>query len=164
MADRTVVRDANPAVDGDALWLVLEPILRGGETYAIDPEISRDDALSFWCDHQRVRIAVVDDWVAGTYFLGPNQAGGGRHVANCGYAVHPEARGIGLGRSMCIDSLGVARTEGFRAMQFNFIVSTNEAAVHLWRDLGFGIVGTIPEAFEHPALGFVDTYVMYRTL
>lgn len=164
MADTPTIRDADPTVDGEAVWSVLQPILRKGHTYAIDPTISRGDALAFWFDHVRVRVAVVDGRVAGTFFLGPNHAGPGRHVANCGYAVHPDARGAGLGRAMCIDSLAVARREGFRAMQFNLVVSTNEAAVHLWRDLGFDVVGTIPDGFEHPRLGFVDAHVMHRTL
>lgn len=164
MADQFRIRDAAPAADGDGVWSVLEPIFRRGDTYAIDPGISRDDALRFWFDHARARVAVVDGWIAGAYYLGPNQAAGGSHVANCGYAVHPEARGVGLGRSMCIDSLEVARDEGFHAMQFNLVVSTNEAAVRLWQELGFDIVGTIPDGFDHPRLGFVDAYVMYRIL
>lgn len=164
MHEQTVVRDADPTGDAGAVWAVLEPILRRGDTYAIDPGISREDALDLWFDHGRVRVAVVDGWVAGTYYLGPNQAGGGRHVANCGYAVHPDARGRGLGRSLCLDSLDVARAEGFRAIQFNLVVSTNEAAVHLWRDLGFTIIGTIPDAFDHPDQGLVDAHVMHRML
>lgn len=160
-----VIRDADPAADAEGVWSILEPIFRRGDTYAIAPEISREDALAFWFDHPRVRVSQLSDgWIAGTYFLGPNQAGAGRHVANCGYAVHPEARGLGLGRSMCTDSLDVARAEGFHAMQFNLVVSTNEAAVHLWQDLGFDVVGTIPEAFDHPEVGFVDAHVMYRAL
>lgn len=164
MPNQADIRDADPAGDADAVWAVLEPIFRRGDTYAVDPCISREDALAFWFTHDRVRVAVVDGWVAATYYLGPNQAGGGRHVANCGYAVHPDAKGLGLGRSLCRDSLDVARDAGFKAMQFNLVVSTNEAAVHLWQDLGFAIVGTIPEAFDHPEFGLVDAYVMHRSL
>lgn len=164
MADQSAIRDADLVADGDAVWSVLEPVFRGGDTYAVDPDIGREDALSYWFGHGLVRVAVVDDRVVATYYLGPNHAGGGRHVANCGYAVHPHGRGRGLGRSMCADSLEVARDLGFEAMQFNLVVSTNEAAVHLWRDLGFEIVGTIPEAFDHPQAGLVDAYVMHRSL
>lgn len=164
MPDQPAIRDADRDADGDAVWSVLEPVFRHGETYAIDPDIDREDALAYWFAHPLVRVAVVDDWIAGTYYLGPNQAGGGRHVANCGYAVHPRGRGLGIGRSMCTDSLEVARQAGFQAMQFNLVVSTNRAAVHLWRDLGFEIVGTIPEGFDHPRAGLVDAYVMHRSL
>ncbi|HEX2027049.1 MAG TPA: GNAT family N-acetyltransferase [Nitriliruptorales bacterium] len=143
---------------------MLEPVFRRGDTYAIDPDISREDALAFWFEHQLVRVAVGDGGVAATYYLGPNHAGRGRHVANCGYAIHPDARGLGLGRALCADSLNVARREGFKAMQFNLVVSTNQAAVHLWQDFGFEIVGTVPEAFDHPHEGFIDAYVMHRRL
>ena len=111
-----------------------------------------------------VRVAVIEGWIAGTYYLGPNNAGAGGHVANCGFAVHPAARGSGLGRSMCTDALDVARAEGFHAMQFNLVVSTNESAIHPWRALGFDVVGTIPDAFDHPEVGLVDAHVMYRAL
>lgn len=163
-AARPVVRDAAAASDGEGVWAILEPTFRRGDTYAVDPAITRADALAFWFDHARVRVAVLDGRVVGTYYLGPNQSGPGRHVANCGYAVAVEARGAGVGRLMGRDSLEVAREAGFLAMQFNLVVSTNADAVHLWRSLGFEVVGTVPRGFDHPDHGLVDAHVMHRML
>ena len=100
----------------------------------------------------------------GTYYLRRNQAGGGAHVCNCGYMVAPEARGHGVARAMCEHSMEAARRQGFRAMQFNFVVSTNVGAVRLWENLGFEIVGRLPSAFDSPSQGLVNAYVMFRTL
>ena len=102
--------------------------------------------------------------VCGSYYLKPNQQGGGAHVANAGYMVSPVARGHHVGRLMAEHSLSEARRIGFRAMQFNFVVSTNESAIHLWKEFGFEIVGTLPGAFRHPQKGYVDVYVMFRSL
>jgi ribosomal protein S18 acetylase RimI-like enzyme len=108
--------------------------------------------------------AVEAGRIIGTYYLKPNQAGGGDHVANCGYMTNPAARGGGIGRHMCEHSLEQARSRGFRAMQFNFVVSTNAPAVRLWMSLGFNVVGRLPLAFRHPSLGYVDALVMFRAL
>jgi GNAT superfamily N-acetyltransferase len=102
--------------------------------------------------------------VLGTFFVRPNQLGPGKHVANAGYATRPDAGGRGVGSAMARASLDWARQRGFRAMQYNFVVSTNDRAVRLWQRLGFAIVGTVPGAFEHPTLGFVAVHVMYRSL
>jgi ribosomal protein S18 acetylase RimI-like enzyme len=127
--------------------------------------MSRADAFAFWfAPGHEVFVAEDGGRVVGTYFLRPNQKGGGAHVANCGYVTAPDATGRGVARAMCEHSLAHARARGFRAMQFNFVVSTNERAVRLWESLGFEIVGRLPGAFEHPAHGFVDAYVMFRSL
>jgi GNAT superfamily N-acetyltransferase len=159
-----VVRLCTPT-DADAVWRILEPVLRTGETYALPAEWSRAEALAYWCaaGHQ-VFVAVDDGAVVGTYFLHANQQGGGAHVANCGYATAPDAVGRGVARAMCAHSQALAAAQGFRAMQFNFVVSTNTRAVALWRRCGFDVVGTLPGAFRHPALGFVDALVMFRHL
>ena len=102
--------------------------------------------------------------IAGTYILRPNQSGGGSHVANAGFMVSASARGQGIGRAMAEHCLSEARRLSFRAMQFNYVISTNTAAIRLWQDLGFEIVGTLPDAFQHPKEGYVDVYVMYRSL
>ena len=151
--------------DADAIWAILEPIIRAGETYTQPRDMSREDALAFWfsCGHE-VFIAEESGEIVGTYFLKGNQKGGGGHVANCGYMTAPDATGRGVARAMCAHSLGRAREHGFRSMQFNFVVSANERAVRLWQSFGFEIVGRLPKAFDHPKLGFVDAYVMYREL
>jgi ribosomal protein S18 acetylase RimI-like enzyme len=151
--------------DQGAIWGILEPTLRAGETYTLPRDISREAALAWW-HHPGHEVFVAEDAgiVLGTYFLRPNQAGGGSHVANCGYMTAPAAQGRGVARSMLEHSLVHARNRGFRAMQFNFVVSTNERAIRTWEGAGFEVVGRLPEAFEHPALGFVDALVMYKRL
>jgi ribosomal protein S18 acetylase RimI-like enzyme len=158
------IRRATTA-DEDAIWSILEPILRAGEAYALPRDWSRSDALAYWpsTDHE-VFVAEGEGRVLGTYYLHANQRGGGAHVANCGYVTAQDSGGRGVATTMCRHSLKHAAARGFRAMQFNLVVSANERAVRLWLRLGFNVVGTIPQAFEHPLLGYVDALVMYKTL
>ena len=151
--------------DSDAIWAILEPMVRAADTYTLPANMSREEALAFWhgTGHE-VFVAEENTQILGTYFVRTNQRGGGSHVANCGYVTAPNATGRGVARAMCEHSLDHARSRGFTAMEFNFVVSTNERAVRLWQRLGFAIVGTLPGAFQHPAKGFVDAFVMYRTL
>lgn len=143
----------------------MEPVVRAGETYALDRDMSRDDALAYWlAPDKEAFVAEQDGAVLGTYVLRPNQAGGGRHVANCAYMTSAHAMGRGVARRMCEHSLDHARALGYKAMQFNFVVGTNERAVRLWQSLGFEIVGRLPGAFAHPAHGDVDALVMFRQL
>lgn len=158
------IRPAGPADDG-AIWRILEPMIRAGETYALPRDMTREAALAYWsAPGHEIFVAVEGAEVLGTYFLHTNQRGGGAHVANCGYVTAAEAAGRGVAGAMCAHSLDHARARGFRAMQFNFVVSTNERAVALWRRLGFDIVGRLPQAFDHPHLGLVDAFVLYRML
>jgi GNAT superfamily N-acetyltransferase len=161
---RIKIRSALPD-DSSSIWTILEPVIRAGETYTLPRDMPRDQALAWWFSPgHEVFLAELDGRAAGTYFLRANQRGGGSHVANCGYITMPEAGGRGVARAMCAHSLSYARERGFRAMQFNFVVSTNERAVRLWRSFGFEEAGRLPEAFEHPTFGFVDALVMYRRL
>ena len=159
-----VIRSATRR-DDEATWQILEPVLRAGETYTLPREISRNDALAYWFspEHETF-VAEEGGTILGTYFLRANQRGGGAHVANCGYMTAQQAMGRGVARAMCLHSLDLARERGFRAMQFNFVVSTNERAIRLWTTLGFATVGRLPGAFLHPAHGYVDALVMYRAL
>jgi ribosomal protein S18 acetylase RimI-like enzyme len=151
--------------DADAIWSVMEPIIRVGETYPQPRTMDKESALAFWLSSaHEVFVAEEDGKILGTYFLRANQPGAGEHVSNCGYMTAVTATGRGVGRAMCAHSLEHARGRGFRAMQFNFVVSTNERAVRLWQRFGFAIVGTLPGAFQHPRHGYVDAYVMYRNL
>ncbi|HWW98099.1 MAG TPA: GNAT family N-acetyltransferase [Edaphobacter sp.] len=151
--------------DADAIWSILEPSIRAGETYTLPREMDREQALAYWfsSDHG-VFVAEEDGEVLGTYYLRANQKGGGAHVGNCGYMTAAQASGRGVATAMCAHSLEYARTQGFRAMQFNFVVSSNLPAIHLWQKFGFATVGRLPGAFLHPKLGYVDALVMYRTL
>jgi L-amino acid N-acyltransferase YncA len=151
--------------DRDAIWRIMEPIVRAGETYTLPRDMEQKNALAYWLSAQHeVFVAEEKDEIIGTYFLRANQQGGGAHVANCGYMTAVSARGRGVARAMCAHSLDRARTRGFRVMQFNFVVSTNERAVRLWQSFEFEIVGRLPKAFLHPALGYVDAYIMFREL
>lgn len=151
--------------DKDHVWSILEPVIRAGETYTLPREMSREAALAYWFSgNHEVFVAEEDGAVLGTYFLRANFAGGGAHVANCGYITAGGASGKGVGRAMCAHSLERAKERGFRAMQFNFVVSTNERAVRLWKSFGFDIVGRLPGAFLHPTAGYAEAYVMFRYL
>ncbi len=153
------------AADAEAIWAILEPVIRAGETYALSRDMSRADALAYWLGADRETfVAEADGAVLGTYYLRANQAGGGGHVANCGYMTAAAATGRGIARQMAHHSFDRAAARGFRAMQFNFVVASNVAAVHLWQALGFAVVGTLPGAFAHPRLGHVDALVMFRDL
>jgi ribosomal protein S18 acetylase RimI-like enzyme len=153
------------ADDTAAIWSIIEPTIRAGETYALDPHMSEADALAYWLGTDKETFVVEEGGaILGTYYIRPNQAGGGAHVCNCGYITSAAALGRGVARRMCQHSLDHARRRGYRAMQFNFVVSTNDRAVRLWESLGFQIVGRLPLAFRHPTLGYVDALVMFRTL
>jgi L-amino acid N-acyltransferase YncA len=156
---------ASTGQDSDAIWAIMEPVIRAGETYTIARDVSRQDALAYWfAPGHEVFVAEEDGAIVGSYLLRANQGGGGAHVANCAYMTAQHATGRGVARAMCRHSLDTARERGFRAMQFNFVVSTNERAVRLWTAFGFATVGRLPEAFLHPALGYVDALVMYCAL
>lgn len=151
--------------DHDAIIAIVAPVLAAGETYAIDTDLDTAGVAAYWLmPAHEVFVAEIDAKIVGTYYLMHNQRGGGAHVANCGYMTAPEARGMGVAKAMCLHSLEGAKERGFRAMQFNHVVSTNVGAVALWQKLGFAIVGTLPEAFKHPVHGFVNSYVMFRSL
>lgn len=157
-----------PAIktDRDAIWNIFHEVVAAGDTYALDPHISREEALAYWFGPSTYTYVAEQPGVgiAGTYILRANQCGGGSHVANAAFMVSARARGQGTGRAMAEHCLSEGRRLGFRAMQFNFVISTNTAAIRLWQELGFKIVGTLPDAFHHPDKGYVDVYVMYRSL
>ncbi|WP_027348797.1 GNAT family N-acetyltransferase [Halotalea alkalilenta] len=164
--------EIRPAVeaDFDAIWSFFQPIAAAGETYALDPAIDRSDAQRYWMETPKRTLVAVErdadgrETVLGSYYIKANAQGPGDHVCNCGYMVAFEARGRGIAGRMCEHSLALGRELGFRAMQFNCVVSTNQGAVRLWQRHGFEIVGRLPGAFRHPREGLVDAYVMYRML
>ena len=158
------VRKAEEA-DSAAILEIILPVIREGATYALDPNMSEVDALNYWmADDKETFVAEERGIVLGTYYMRANQAGGGRHVCNCGYMTRASAAGRGVARKMCGHSLVHAASRGYRAMQFNLVVGTNERAIRLWRSMGFATVGRLPEAFKHPEFGYVDALVMYRLL
>jgi GNAT superfamily N-acetyltransferase len=151
--------------DRGAIWEIFREVIMAGETYPLDQNSSREDSLAYWFQRSaRVFVAESDGKVIGSYTLHANQAGRGAHVANAGFIVAKEGRGQGIGRALGEHCLNEARRLGFRAMQFNFVVSSNESAVRLWQNLGMKIVGTLPGAFRHPTRGYVDVYIMFQNL
>ena len=151
--------------DADALWEVIGPAIKAGETFALPRDMSKEEAVAYWTTPDKdCWLAEIDGEVLGCFYIRPNQMGGGRHFANGSYTTKPEARGRGLARAMCMRSIELATEQGYKAMQFNFVVSSNVAAMTLWQRCGFEIVGRLPGAFEHPRLGYVDAVVMVRQL
>jgi L-amino acid N-acyltransferase YncA len=158
------IRPATEA-DRDAIWAIFHAVVSPGDTYAFDPQISREDALAYWFrPDSHTYVAERAGRIVGTYILRPNQPALGAHVANAAFLVASDMRGRGIGRAMAEHCLTEAHRRGFLAMQFNFVISTNESALRLWQQLGFKIVGTLPGAFRHPERGYVDVHVMFRSL
>lgn len=159
-----LIREATDA-DADAIWRIFHEVIQPGDTYVFDPQMPREQALAYWFNPAgRAYVLERDGNVVGTYVVKPNQPGLGSHVANAAFMVSAAARGMGAGRRLGEHCLAEATRLGYRAMQFNFVVSTNEHAVNLWKSLGFEVVGTLPGAFRHAKLGYVDAYVMYKEL
>ena len=151
-------------VDSDTIWDLLRPVFRAGETYAIDPDISREDALAYWMD-QHVYLAEAQGEPLGTYYIHRNRPGGGAHYCNCGFVTSQNAQGKGVARTMLTHALEEAPRLGFEGMVFNFVVAANLRAVELWKRHGFEVVGRVPKAFR-PANSSeaCDALVMFRAL
>ena len=158
-----LVRPATPN-DDEAVRQIITPIIRAGETYALPSDWTEAEALAYWRSPEHTVFVADDGPVVGTYYIRPNQRGGGSHVANCAFMTAAAAAGRGVASAMCAHALRYAVATGYVAMQFNFVVSTNSRAIALWQRFGFEIVGRLPGAFRHPALGFVDAFVMHRKL
>jgi L-amino acid N-acyltransferase YncA len=158
------IRPATPA-DGTDIWRIFQAVVTPGDTYAFSADTTEHDAVAYFLAPDITAfVAENEGRVIGVYKLIPNRSGRGSHVANASFMVDPAAQGRGTGRAMGEHCLDQARREGYEAMQFNFVVSTNAAAVALWKSLGFEIVGTLPKAFRHATLDYVDAYVMHRFL
>ena len=159
-----IIREATEP-DFEAIWPIFHDIVAAAETYAYAPDTSKEEALKIWLHTPRKTfVAEENGQILGTYYLKTNQAGPGSHVCNCGYMVASQARGRGLATAMCEHSQKVAVALGYKAMQFNFVASSNEGAVRLWQKLGFETAGRLPRAFNHPTKGLVDALVMYKWL
>jgi ribosomal protein S18 acetylase RimI-like enzyme len=158
------IRRATDA-DWPHLWAIIEPIMREGETFALPRDGDEAVARAYFASPEKVNFVVEDNGVIlGASYVRPNQQGGGSHIANCGYMTATAARGRGIARALCAHSIDYCRAQGFRGIQFNFVVSTNEPAVHLWQGFGFDILARLPGAFHHPRLGLVDALLMFKPL
>ena len=164
MEGAPVIRESTSA-DVPAILAIGRELVEDGDAYVFAPTTSDDELKAYWLSPAgRTFVAVLDGQTVGCYFLRTNYPGRGRHVANASYAVRRGFTRRGVGRALAEHSLEMARSLGFQAMQFNLVVSTNDAAVTLWRMLGFRIVGTLPKVFDHARQGLVDAYVMHRFL
>jgi len=158
------IRLATPE-DEDAIWTILKPVIEAGDTLTADPGGGRDGAFAYWRpDGAQNFVADFDGRIVGTSYLKQNQKGGGAHVCNAGYCTAPDAQGRGVARALLAHSLDTAREEGYRAMQYNFVVATNTRAIETWLRAGFETIGRLPGAFRHPTAGYVDALVMYKDL
>ncbi|WP_046472092.1 GNAT family N-acetyltransferase [Allosalinactinospora lopnorensis] len=161
-----LIRDADLA-DWPAIWPFLRRIVAAGETYTWDRAVSEDRARALWFKEPPGRTFVAvdpDGTVLGSANMGRNHSGPGSHIATASFMVAPEHAGRGVGRALGEHVLDAARAGGYRAMQFNAVVETNTSAVGLWRSLGFEVVGTLPEGFQHPVKGYVGLHIMHRRL
>lgn len=160
-----IIREA-----ADEDWVGVYPfftaIVTAGDTYAYPDHLSLDEARPWWMEQPpgRTVVAVEDDIVIGSAKMGPNRPGRGSHVATASFMVDPQQAGRGVGRALGEEALAWARSSGYRSMQFNAVVETNTGAVHLWQALGFRILTTVPEAFNHRAHGLVGLHVMFQSL
>ena len=151
--------------DYDAVWEIFKQVISTGDTYVFDPETPKTDLAKHWFASYMHTFVVEDNGeILGTYIIKPNQIDLGSHIANCSYMVHANAQGKGVGGAMCKHSLEFAKEQGFKAIQFNIVVNTNEVAVKLWQKYGFQIIGIIPKGFKHLELGYVDAFIMYKEL
>ncbi len=164
-AGALTIRDATDA-DWPLMWAFMEPIVRAGETFSWDRDLDAATARRFWMQPPpgATLVAVDAGRILGTAEIAPNHGGGAAHVANAGFMVDPAQSGRGVGRALGEAVVARARDDGFRAMQFNAVAASNERAVALWRSLGFAILGTVPEGFRHPTLGYVGLHIMHRAL
>ncbi len=163
---RLHIRPADDRTDGDAIWRIMKPVIRAGETYPLNRDTTKREALAYWLSRPHTTLIAEDETgvVVGTYYIRPNNAGGGDHIANCGYLVAEDTQGRGVARAMCAHSLAAARDMGFTGMQFNFVVASNTRAVELWTRMGFKTVGRLPGVFRSPTFGSVDALVMFQKL
>lgn len=152
--------------DWPEVWAMMQPVIRAGETYPYARDMTAAGAHKMWLDIPEASYVAADELgkLLGTYYIKSNQPTLGAHVANCGYIVAENARGCGVASRVCEHSQAEALRLGYRAMQYNLVVKTNEASVYLWKKMGFTIVGTLPGAFHHPAHGYVDAFILYKEL
>lgn len=151
--------------DSEAVWEIIQKVIIEGDTLVFSPDSPKEKMLEYWsADDKFVYVAVENEEIVGTFYIKANQPDLGSHVANAGYLVHPAYRGKGIAEKMCRFSLIEAKKIGFKAMQFNIVICTNEVAIRVWQKCGFEIIGRLPKVFQHKKLGLVDAFVMYQWL
>lgn len=157
--------DKTTEADFDKIWDIFQPIIQAGGTYVYSPDTTKEEALSIWFDKSYdTYLATLDGDVVGAYVIRPGHRDLGAHISNAAYIIADKYRGKGYGELLGKHSIEQARKLGYKAMQFNYVVSSNKIAINLWRKIGFSIVGTIPSAYNHPKLGYIDIHIMYRKI
>ena len=162
----SLIRFAEIKNDFEGIWEIFSKVIQTGDTYVYDPKTPMEKLPDLWFASSMDTFILENEngEILATYFIKPNQIDLGNHIANCGYMVHPDHHGKGLGKVLCEHSISFAKEKGYTGIQFNCVVSTNLAAVHLWKKFGFSIIGVTPKGFRHPEKGFVDTYIMFKSL
>lgn len=151
--------------DFEVFWPTFKEVVLAQETYAFDPNITFEEAFQLWCESPLYTFVIKENnQILGSYYIRPNASGPSAHICNCGYMVSANSRGKGVARKLCLHSQEKALELGYRAMQFNSVVSSNDVAVNLWKKLGYAIIGTIPKAYNHKTLGMIDSYIMHKQL
>lgn len=151
--------------DYDQVWAIFKKVIQSGDTYVFHEDTPKEDLQKHWfATYMHTFVWEVNERILGTYILKPNQIDYGSHIANASYMVYPDASGQGIGKALALHSINKAKELGFRALQFNLVISTNIRAIKLWKYLGFNIIGTIPNGFKHKTLGYVDAYIMYKSI
>lgn len=151
--------------DYHSIWNIIRQVIRTGDAYVFKPNSRKEEMLDYWCGKDKhTYVAVIDEQIAGTFVIKENQPGLGAHVANASFMTLPSYSGKGIGKIMGKHCLEEAKKMGFKFMQFNIVVKSNERAIRLWQKLGFEIIGEVPEAFNHRKLGFVNAYIMWKRL
>ena len=164
MMEKIKITPATSA-DEERIWALLQPVFSAGDTYAVDPLIDREAAIAYWMEADKTAFILrIEGQAVGTYYIRPNQPGGGAHICNCGFITAPLARGKGVARRMLDHALIEAKQQGYRAMQFNFVLASNQRALAIWQRNGFATIGRIPQAFLHPKQGYVDALILHRSL
>jgi GNAT superfamily N-acetyltransferase len=164
MMEKIKITPATSA-DEERIWALLQPVFSAGDTYAVDPLIDREAAIAYWMEADKTAFILrIEGQAVGTYYMRPNQPGGGAHICNCGFITAPSARGKGVARRMLDHALIEAKQQGYRAMQFNFVLASNQRALAIWQRNGFATIGRIPQAFLHPKQGYVDALILHRSL
>ncbi len=160
------IRRADKQADYNKVWDIFKNVISTGDTYVFSPDTPKESLKKHWfADYMDTFVAEDENGeILGTYIIKPNQIDLGSHIANCSYMVNPKLHGRGTGKLLCEHSIAYAREKRFLGIQFNIVVSTNEAAVKLWQKFGFKIIGATPKGFRHPNLGLVDTYIMFKDL
>ena len=163
-SNNIVIRKAT-SQDFDEIWEIFHQVISSGDTYPYSPQTTKEEAFDLWMAPDKdTYVGLLNNKIVGTYYIKANQPGLGSHVANAGYMVSPKYHGQGIGFTLAKHSIEEAKKLGYKAMQYNLVVSTNENAIKLWKKIGFQIIGTTPQGFNHASKGFVDTLIMHRFL